>query len=85
MSYSLLRQATKPRTEYLIIEAGVDSSSEIKLELPLELLSVVERVLDQNHAQDGEVCCSQLTSTLYQFPYVAIGVPRISPRLDADI
>ena len=67
MSYSLLHQAAKPRTEYLIIEAGVDSSSETKLELPSELLSVVEHVFDQNHIQDGEVYFSQLMLAFINF------------------
>ncbi|KAH8103214.1 hypothetical protein DFH11DRAFT_1521251 [Phellopilus nigrolimitatus] len=46
MVYALLHAASKKRTEYLVVEAGVDTSTETaKYELPAELLQVVQTAL----------------------------------------
>lgn len=43
MAYVLLLRAARKRTEYLVVEAGVDTSSEVtKFELPQELLHVLQ-------------------------------------------
>ncbi|KAI5116021.1 hypothetical protein M0805_005027, partial [Coniferiporia weirii] len=47
MAYTLLRGAAKKRTEYLVVEAGVDTSTETtKYELPDELLQVLQLALE---------------------------------------
>jgi E3 ubiquitin-protein ligase listerin len=46
MAYELLREASHKRTEYLVIEAGVDTESIVKPLLPLELVSLLRRSLD---------------------------------------
>ncbi|KAI0316069.1 hypothetical protein OF83DRAFT_1284410 [Amylostereum chailletii] len=46
MSYGLLRMAAQKRTEHLVIEAGVDSESQIKLDLPQELVALLQQTLD---------------------------------------
>ncbi|PFH48098.1 hypothetical protein AMATHDRAFT_66268, partial [Amanita thiersii Skay4041] len=42
MAYQLLHIAAKKRTEYLVIEAGVDVDSTVKIELPTELLAILQ-------------------------------------------
>lgn len=42
MSFQLLQQAAKKRTEYLVIEAGVDVDDSFKADLPKELLVILE-------------------------------------------
>jgi E3 ubiquitin-protein ligase listerin len=46
MAYELLREAAHKRTEYLVIEAGVDTESTAKSLLPLELVSLLRQSLD---------------------------------------
>jgi len=46
MAYDMLRVAAKKRTEYLIIEAGVDTDSTVQCELPMELLSLLRQPID---------------------------------------
>ncbi|KAK2461029.1 hypothetical protein APHAL10511_006970 [Amanita phalloides] len=41
MAYRLLSVAAKKRTEYLVIEAGVDVESTIKIDLPDELIAIL--------------------------------------------
>lgn len=41
MAFQLLVQAAKKRTEYLVIEAGVDVDDNFKAELPKELLALI--------------------------------------------
>lgn len=54
MAYSLLQQAAKKRTEYLVVEAGVDTSGEAKFELPPELLEILERALERDSEGQAE-------------------------------
>lgn len=42
MAYGLLQDAAAKRTEYLVVEAGVDSSEEANFELPIELLQILQ-------------------------------------------
>ncbi|KAH9959432.1 hypothetical protein BC827DRAFT_504162 [Russula dissimulans] len=46
MAYKLLREAARKRTEYLVIEAGVDTESVVKSLLPWELVSLLQQSLD---------------------------------------
>lgn len=51
MAYQLLRGAARKRTEYLVIEAGVDPEATIKADLPLELVDILQRNININ--EDG--------------------------------
>lgn len=42
MAYALLQDAAAKRTEYLVVEAGVDNSEDAKFELPVELLQILQ-------------------------------------------
>ncbi|KAH8826836.1 hypothetical protein DL96DRAFT_1604472 [Flagelloscypha sp. PMI_526] len=46
MSYQLLHTAARKHTEDLVIEAGVDTEDAVKIELPLELLDLLQRTID---------------------------------------
>ncbi|TFK64592.1 hypothetical protein BDN72DRAFT_260036 [Pluteus cervinus] len=48
MAYKLLNNAAKKRTEHLVIEAGVETESNVKIDLPKELLDIL-----QQHLGDG--------------------------------
>lgn len=52
MAYDLLQEAAKKRTEYLVIEVGVDTESTVKPELPAELISILEMTLDLSDLED---------------------------------
>lgn len=45
MAYQLLQHAAAKRTEYLVIEAGVDTEPTFTAELPSELISILQRDL----------------------------------------
>ncbi|KAF8650294.1 hypothetical protein AX16_005322 [Volvariella volvacea WC 439] len=55
MAYRLLSVAAKKRTEYYVIEAGVDTESTVKAELPLELLSILQQVINYQPAEAVEL------------------------------
>lgn len=59
LAYPMLQNAAQKRTEYLVIEAGVDTSENTKFELPIELLQLV-----QNSIEDEEV---DQVCTIYYF------------------
>ena len=46
IAYSLLKFAARKWTEYLVVEAGVDTSEETKFEIPEELLQVLTLSLE---------------------------------------
>jgi hypothetical protein len=58
MSYQFLQQAARRRTEYLVVESGVDTESAVKVELPLELIALLQRdsELENDSEQDEQVC-----------------------------
>ncbi len=43
VAYTILQMAACKRTEHLVIEVGVDTESNVKAALPLELLDIVQR------------------------------------------
>lgn len=46
MTYSLLTQAAKKRTEHVVIEAAMDTTDQgYKAELPLELLAILQQTI----------------------------------------
>lgn len=47
MAYAMLRQAAGKRTEYVVVEAAVDTEAEFKAELPLELIELLQQGLPQ--------------------------------------
>lgn len=42
MAYALLQEAAKKRTEYLVIESGVDTEDVAQAELPIELVDLLQ-------------------------------------------
>lgn len=42
MAYKMLREAAKKRTEYLVVEASIDSDEPVQLDLPLELVQLLQ-------------------------------------------
>lgn len=48
MAYHLLSAAAKKRTEHLVIEAGVDVESTTKIDLPDELIAILQIDLSMN-------------------------------------
>ena len=63
MAYQFLQSAAKKRTEYLVIEAGVDAEANFNAEIPLELIDVLRRGVDLD-AMDGSVSVVSPYSTL---------------------
>lgn len=45
MAYKLLSGAARKRTEYYVIEAAVEIESQVKAELPNELLGIVQHII----------------------------------------
>ena len=52
LAYPMLQNAAQKRTEYLVIEAGVDTSEDTRFELPDELLHVVQASMEDG--EDGD-------------------------------
>lgn len=52
MSYQLLQTAARKHTEDLVIEAGVDTEDSVRIELPIELLDLLQRTVDDETFQD---------------------------------
>ncbi|KAK7439775.1 hypothetical protein VKT23_017349 [Stygiomarasmius scandens] len=56
MAYQLLQQAAKKWTEHLVVEAGVDTEETVKVELPDELMVILQQSLsfdfEENEQQD---------------------------------
>ncbi|KAI0341369.1 hypothetical protein BDW22DRAFT_1358876 [Trametopsis cervina] len=72
MAYKILREAAKKRTEYMVVEAGVDTEEAIQLELPLELVALLYNVPDEdldersdNHGTFGYLLAWMLTFDLF--------------------
>lgn len=54
MAYGIMQRAAKKRTEYFVIEAGVDIESTVQATLPLELLDIMQRHVDFVNIEDEE-------------------------------
>ncbi|KAI8986673.1 hypothetical protein BD414DRAFT_460911 [Trametes punicea] len=54
MVYQLLHEAAKKYTEHFVIEAAVDVEGTMKIELPAELLDILQRNLNQEDADEYE-------------------------------
>jgi E3 ubiquitin-protein ligase listerin len=50
MAYKMLREAAHKRTEYLVVEASIDSDDTVPLDLPVELV----QILHNNFLEDFE-------------------------------
>lgn len=46
VAYLFLQSAAKKRTEYFVIEAGVDAEAIVKADLPQQILDIIQRDLD---------------------------------------
>ena len=63
MAYQLLHEAAKKYTENLVIEAAVDVEGTMKIELPVELLDILQRNLNQEDSDEfGQVMASGVRS-----------------------
>lgn len=52
MSYQLLQEAARKRTEFLVVEAGVDTEGTFKAELPQELIDLLSNFVGGEGAED---------------------------------
>lgn len=66
MTFQLLQQAARKRTEYLVIEAGVDSDDNFQADLPEELLLILQATFDQ-----AEWVQQEGVRLLYSVPFEA--------------
>ncbi|KAF8531403.1 hypothetical protein JB92DRAFT_2851839 [Gautieria morchelliformis] len=53
MAYQMLQQAAVTRTEHLVVEAGVDSESMVTLDLPHELVALLQSNVNLDDAEAG--------------------------------
>lgn len=53
-AYNILQMAARKRTEHLVIEAGVDTESNVKATLPLELLDIIQRHVNFTNIDDED-------------------------------
>ncbi|CAL1708694.1 unnamed protein product [Somion occarium] len=68
MAYHMLREAATKRTEYVVVEAAVDTEIEFKAELPLELIDLLQRSLVQEEeSQDHHNIMASLLSWMLTF------------------
>lgn len=63
MAYRLLHEAARKYTEYMVIEAAVESEQPMKIELPLELVQILQRDLAVDESLDFEHQVGDLTCT----------------------
>ena len=67
MAYQLLKAAAQKRTEYFVIEAGVDTDAVVHATLPPELLEIIQRDLNFNYGLDGEHEGGEHTQSLFGY------------------
>jgi hypothetical protein len=48
MTYQFLQEAAKKRTEWVVIEAAVDTAGTVKADLPLEVVDLLSRTFDDS-------------------------------------
>ena len=75
------------RTEYLVIEAAVDTEGIIKIELPLELIGLLQRCFDE---RDGSELEGQARTFMFALREVCslnnfTGLVRISIGVDDSL
>ena len=70
MAYQFLHEAAKKRTEYLVIELGVDTEDAAEAQLPVELIDVLQQSLsigdgleDNENVRSSKTLC-RVTATL---------------------
>jgi hypothetical protein len=62
MAYQLLHEAAKKRTEYLVIELGVDTEDAVEAQLPVELIDILQQSLSLgDRLEDNESVRSSKT------------------------
>ncbi|EPQ53690.1 hypothetical protein GLOTRDRAFT_117039 [Gloeophyllum trabeum ATCC 11539] len=52
MAYHLLQESSRKYTENLVIEAGVDTEANVKCELPMELVDILQRSISDDDPDD---------------------------------
>lgn len=62
MAYTMLREAAAKRTEHIVVEAAVETETEFKAELPLELIELLQQSLQ--HAEETTASQNILGSLL---------------------
>lgn len=50
----MLKESAAKYTEHLVLEAGVDSDAELKLDLPVELLSLLQTTIADSDFETAE-------------------------------
>ncbi len=82
MACQLLHEAAKKYTETLVIEAAVDTEGTTTAELPMELLDILQRNLNQEDAEDHNEVLYSLHSFCPMCSYIAAGMVWLSACLD---
>jgi len=54
IAYQFLHGVAMKRTEYLVIEAAVDTEGIVKIKMPLELISILQRSFDEGDGSELE-------------------------------
>lgn len=65
MIYPFLHEAAKKRTEYLVIEAGVDTDDAVEAQLPTELISILQQSSTLEGDDQEHVRTNKFTHTLF--------------------
>lgn len=74
MAYKMLRESAAKYTEHLVLEAAVDSEEEVKLELPLELIALLQMNLPEDDAEDGVISQVRNLLVIVCFPLIVLQV-----------
>jgi hypothetical protein len=77
MAYQLLHEAAKKRTEYLVIETGVDNDGTIEAQLPTELIDILQQTVNQDGPEHNENVSSSKMLSVEQNSNFALEYSRI--------
>jgi E3 ubiquitin-protein ligase listerin len=72
MAYQFLHEAAKKRTEYLVIELGVDTEDAAEAQLPVELIDILQQSLsvgdgleDNENVRSSKTLCRSLPLSFF--------------------
>lgn len=85
MAYQLLQVASKKRTEYLVIEAAVDSEADFEAKLPPELLEILQRTMNFDQTDEDEEQVRLLTTSQPNKSDLCTEYLWLFPGLDAVV
>lgn len=85
MAYGLLQEAAKKRTEYLVIESGVDTEGVTQAELPNELVGLLQLSLNFEGSLSKEDSVSVIVYLSFIILTLFIGTAWLPSKLDGDL